>query len=102
MKRPRVVDGLREGAEVAHLPELGRAVGESGGNIVRYVLRRLTGNDLEVPQFCPVTGCANGTFSSRQSLWNHLDSRHPELGPRERFQAWDTVRIASAMQRGEE
>jgi hypothetical protein len=91
-RRPRLVDGLRGGAEALRLHELGAAIGESL-NALTYGSEYLAGGKLAIPQPCPIGGCDNGPYGDLTGFRNHLLRRHPELTDRERTEACDTVRF---------
>jgi hypothetical protein len=91
-RRPRLVDGLRDGAGALGLPVLGEGIGEGLVRLSRG-LGWLPGGRLAIPQYCPVRGCVNGTFSSLGTLRDHLEKRHPTMTARERTEACDTARI---------
>lgn len=91
-KRPRLLDGLRDGAEAADLPGLGAGIGD-GLDRVRYAVSWLSGGRLPVRQPCPIADCKNGPFSTLGSLRGHLERRHQLLSERERTEACETARI---------
>jgi hypothetical protein len=84
-RRPRLVEGLADGAASAGLATLGEGIGEGLG--------WLSGGELAIAQPCPIKDCPNGTFSSLRALRNHLEIKHAYMTPRERTEACDTARI---------
>lgn len=93
-RRPRLIDGLRDGIEAARLPELGAGVG-GALNRLAYGAEWMSRGRLVVPQPCTVEGCANGPFSSLPSLRRHLERAHHGLTYRQMTEACETARILS-------
>lgn len=84
-KRPRGLD----------LRNLGEGLGE-GLLRISYGAEWLAGGKLAVPQACPICPPdAGGSFASLDTLRHHLEARHPGLSPRQRSQAFDSVRISA-------